>query len=110
MTNLPPISKRLKVEEGSAVSPRAKAYSPTGGAKPLGDMNGVFRPVRVSSSTSASRLGGSETESEDGPTVYGTIDPSLSGRDRHMILMLEDTDISTSDSDRYFNEYFSQRG
>jgi hypothetical protein len=73
-------------------------------------MNGVFRPVRVSSTTSPSRLGGSEVESEDGPTVYGTIDPSLSGRDRHMILMLEDTDISTADSDRYFNEYFSQRG
>jgi hypothetical protein len=109
MTDLPPISRRLKVEDGTTVSPRAKAFKTVGKAQPLGDMQSVFKPVRCTSSTTTSRLGDSETESDDGPTGYGQVDPSLSGRDRHMILMLEDTDISTADSDRYFNEYFSGR-
>jgi hypothetical protein len=107
MSNLPPISKRLQVEDGTNVSPRAKAFKTVGQAQPLGDMHSVFKPVRCSSSTTPSRLGDSETESDDGPTGYGQVDPSLSGKDRHFITLLEDTDISTADSDRYFNEYFS---
>lgn len=107
MADLPPISNRLQVESGSTVSPSAKAFKTVGAAKPLGNMNNVCRPVRVSSSTSASRLGGSETTSNVGPTEYGEVNPSLSGQDRHFLSLLESDEITDAQSDQMFSDYFN---
>ena len=106
MSDLPPLSNRLHVEAGEAVSPRSRPFRERGGLQPLGAMAGRFKPTRVSSSTSPSRSGGSETISSDAHTQFGDVDPSLSAADRHFLGMLESDDISDAEADQAFNAYF----
>jgi hypothetical protein len=74
--------------------------------KPLGNVGAVVRPQRVSSSTTPSRRGDSETLSNDPQTVYSSEEFSLSGEERHFMSMLESSDISAAEADTYFDSYF----
>lgn len=100
----PPIGS-VTTESGEVVVPSPLRRKPIT-FQPLGDMKGVFKSTRVSSSTTPSRQGDSETTSDNPHTEYGDVDPNLTGMDRHFIGMLEDTSISDSQSDSYFNSYF----
>jgi hypothetical protein len=75
--------------------------------KPLGNVGAVVRPTRVSSSTTPSRRGDSETQSNDAQTVYGAADVQMSGQERHFMSMLESSDITAAEADSYFDSYFS---
>jgi hypothetical protein len=100
--NRPPIG-RVKTESGDVVVPSKFSRRPAP-FKPLGNMNSVFKAQRVSSSTSPSRDASSETTSDDYHTAYG--DHDLSGMDRHMLGMLESNDISQSEANQHFTNYF----
>lgn len=96
---------RVTAENGDVVVPSRFGRRPVE-FKPLAPMNSVFKATRVSSSTTPSRRGDSETLSDNPQTEYGAVDPNLSAQDRHFIGMLEDTSISDAESDAYFNSYF----
>jgi hypothetical protein len=74
--------------------------------RPLGNVGAVVRPTRVSSSTTPSRRGDSETQSNDPQTLYSSNDYSLNGEERHFMSMLEGSDISSAEADTYFDSYF----
>lgn len=103
MSQLPPISSRLQVEDGS-IPAKSKQKQPIQGFQALTNTQGRFKPQRVSSSTTPSSRGDSEATSDDFHTTYG--DHELSGMDRHMLGMLESPDISQSEANQHFNNYF----
>jgi hypothetical protein len=98
----PPIG-RVKTESGDVVVPSKFSRRPAP-FKPLGNMNSVFKAQRVSSSTSPSRDASSETTDDTAQTMYG--EHGMSGMDRHMLGMLESNDISQSEANQHFNNYF----
>jgi hypothetical protein len=114
-----PISSRLQVEDGSTPA-KSKQKQPIQGFQSLTNVQGRFKPQRVSSSTTPSRQGSSEAVSDDAQTVYGGIattyggiattygaaDVQMTGMDRHMLGMLESPDISAAEADSYFDSYF----
>jgi hypothetical protein len=108
-----PISSRLQVEDGSTPA-KSKQKQPIQGFQSLTNVQGRFKPQRVSSSTTPSRQGSSEAVSDDAQTVYGGIattygaaDVQMTGMDRHMLGMLESSDITAAEADSYFDSYFS---
>jgi hypothetical protein len=114
------------VEDGSTPA-KSKQKQPIQGFQSLTNVQGRFKPQRVSSSTTPSRQGSSEAVSDDAQTVYGGIattyggiattyggiattygaaDVQMTGMDRHMLGMLESPDISAAEADSYFDSYF----
>jgi hypothetical protein len=102
----PPISSRLSVASGENTSPHAKQWKERGGIQPLTEMSGVYRAQRVSSSTTPSRRGDSETTSDDAQTQFGQACPSLSGEAKHFLGLLEDPSISDAEGQEAFDNYF----
>jgi hypothetical protein len=98
-----PISSRLQVEDGSTPA-KSRLKQPIQGFQSLTNIQGRFKPQRVTSSTSPSRQADSEAISDDYQTVYG--DHDLNGMDRHFLGMLESDDISQSEANQHFTSYF----
>lgn len=95
---------RVTSENGTDLKPSKFGRRPVE-FKPLTAMNGVYKATRVSSTTSPSRPGASDTLSNEAQTAYGEL--GLSGAERHMMSMLESPDISTDQANTYLNDYYS---
>ena len=66
--------------------------------QPPGNMLGVFRPTRVSSSTTPSRLAVDGTEVSSADVLANELPVGLTGPERHVISMADAGDLSWSDA------------
>ena len=65
--------------------------------QPPGNMAGVFRPKRVSSSTAASRRAIDGTEVSSADAAANEFSSALTGVERHVMAMVESGSLSWSD-------------